>query len=195
MDSSKLVVKLFVEDSSRVELEAVVPVFHSWIQNHAVEDHLLIDVADYAHVPNGPGVVLVSHEANIYLDQQEGRPGLGYWRKQPIEGTFRDRLRFVFAAALNACARLEEDDRLKGVRFRTDEIVFRINDRLLAPNTPETFATVRSDLETFLTELLAAPVRLEHRSAAKELFEVRIRTGTSAGVKPILGRLVAPAGL
>ena len=45
MDSSKLVVKYFVEDPSRVHAEEFVPVLHGWIQQQSVPDHFLIDVA------------------------------------------------------------------------------------------------------------------------------------------------------
>ena len=69
-------VKFYVEDDSSLGAHEFVPVFHSWIQNHAVPEHMLIDVADYAHVHNGPGTLLVAHEANFYTDRIDGRLGL-----------------------------------------------------------------------------------------------------------------------
>ena len=69
-------VKFYVEDdvghrprtsSSRCSLAG--------FRTHAVPDHLLIDVADYAHVPNGPGTVLVAHEANIHIDRTTAGSG------------------------------------------------------------------------------------------------------------------------
>src|SRR5205814_2440254 len=126
-----------------VKLADVVPVFHSWIQLHLISDHLLIDVADYAHLPDGPGVVLVSHEANFYFDRFDGKPGFTYQRKQSLPGSFEDRLRFCFGAALQACNLLETNSSLPGIRLRTNEMELKINDRLLAPNTPETCAAVK----------------------------------------------------
>src|SRR4030095_5221476 len=61
-------VKLFAADGSSVQPREFVPIFHRWIQTQAVANHLLIDVADYAHVPDGPGVLLVAHEGNFSLD-------------------------------------------------------------------------------------------------------------------------------
>src|SRR5437763_17059232 len=107
MDSSKLVVKFYADDSSDITADEVVPVFRSWIQEHALADHVLIDVADYSHVPDGPGAVLVAHEANIYFDRFDKRLGLRYSRKRPLEGSFSDRLRLLFRAALRACELLE----------------------------------------------------------------------------------------
>src|SRR2546423_15285818 len=112
MDSHKLVLKFFLDDPSAVPETSFVPVFHSFIQTHALPDHLLIDVADYTHVPDGPGTVLVSHEANLYMDHSVGgRLGLMYQRKQPIAGagTLRDPLATGFSFGLRAAGRVEEE--------------------------------------------------------------------------------------
>src|SRR3954447_5457899 len=150
MNAQKLAVKLFLQDPSQAHGLKLLPVFQQWIQFHAMDEHLMIDVADYDHVPDGPGTVLVSHEANLYVDHLNGRPGLTYQRKQPLPGPFADRLATVFRYTLDAAARLEQNP---GLRFRTDEVSVRIADRLLAPNTPETFEAVRRDLEAFTLTL------------------------------------------
>lgn len=192
MDSHKLAVKFFVEDASHLKTdEDFVPVFHRWIQTRAIPDHQLIDVADYAHVKDGPGTVLVSHEANIHADLGGGRLGLLYFRKQPLTGsTFRERLRQTFAYALAACAKLEAEESLRGrLRFRTDEAAFRIYDRLHAANTRDTFNAIRSDLEQFLRELYKSDsVRLDHQPHPEKLFEVTIRAGQSIPVSTLLER-------
>jgi hypothetical protein len=150
-----------------------------------VADHLLIDVADYAHVPDGPGTVLVAHEANIYADREAGRLGLLYTRKQPPAGTFADRLRQALGATLKIAALLEADPGFEGkLKFRTDEISLRINDRLLAPNTPETFAAVKDDLQAVAGELFGGlPVILEHDATPARVFTVTIHAAGS--VQPV----------
>jgi hypothetical protein len=195
MDSHKLIVKLFAREPATIPLAEFVPVFHGFIQQKALADHLLIDVADYQHVHHGPGIVLVSHEANFYTDTGEGRLGLMYQRKQPVAGaeTFRERLAHVFAAALRACVRLEDEPALAGrLQFRTDEIVVRVNDRLLAPNTPGTFATVEPELRAFLADLFPAEqTSLDPRHSPLTLFEVRIRATGSVPARDLLERLEA----
>jgi hypothetical protein len=195
MESHKLIVKFFAQEPASVPLAQFVPVFHGFIQQKALPDHLLIDVADYQHVHHGPGIALVSHEANFYTDTGEGRLGLMYQRKQPISGaaTLRDRLAAVFAAALRACVRLEDEPALAGrLRFRTDEAVFRINDRLLAPNTPETYRKVEPQLRAFLSELYPGDeIRLEPRHSPLTLFEVRVRVSGAAPPRDLLERLEA----
>src|SRR4051794_498091 len=192
MDSHKLALKLFFDPSSAPGPAEFVPVFHSWIQQHAVPEHLLIDVADYSHVPDGPKTVLVSQEAIFAIDYAEDRPGLQYFRKEPIPGaeSFGERLRAVFRIELEACERLEQDPRLKGrLRFRTDEIIFRIHDRLLAPNEPSVFAEIRPDLQAFSSEIFQnAPVTLEQRGTPQELFEVRIKSAKNAKLSELVSR-------
>ena len=57
-------VKLLIQNGEGASLEPLIPVFHGWIENQVAKDELLIDVADYSHVPAGPGIVLIGHEAN-----------------------------------------------------------------------------------------------------------------------------------
>jgi hypothetical protein len=188
MNAQKLAVKLFLADPSQAHGLKLLPVFQQWIQIHAMDEHLMIDVADYDHVPDGPGTVLVTHEANLYLDHLGGRPGLSYQRKQPLPGPFADRLATVFRYVLQAAARLEEHP---GLRFRTDELSVRIADRLLAPNTSETFESVRHDLETFTQNLFGPQGNYEitHDPAPDKLFEVTIKSNKNVPVADLLTRL------
>ena len=190
MDSYKLAVKFFIQDASQLNVKDFVPVFHRWIQQRALAGHQLIDVADYSHVHEGPGTVLVSHEANLHADLGGGRLGLLYVRKQPLPGEFGDRLRATFEFCLRAAAMLEDDPTLAGrVRFGTGEAIFRIHDRLHAPNSTQTFAELRPQLESFLKSLYAAPaIELDHRADPLTLFEVGIRAPQSIPVASLLQR-------
>ena len=189
MDAFKIAVKFYVRDSSFLTADEFVHVFHSWIQQQAVADHTLIDVADYSHVKDGPGTVLVAHEANFYADRFDGRLGLTYSRKQPGGKTLKERLHQAIAAALEACARLESDPRLEGrIKFNTDELLVTLNDRLNAPNTRETFAAIEPELRGVLSEFFGAgPINLEHEASERALFAVRARSTTSA-VPPALSQ-------
>ena len=191
MDAHKLVVKFFANPPAPVKPEEFVPVFHSWIQTHAVEDHLLVDVADYSHSFHGPGTVLIAHEGNFSTDLGEGRFGLMYNRKTPLSGDFRQRLATVLATTLRACQSLQDDPRLSGrLTFSTSEVLLRINDRLLAPNSPETWQRIRPMITAFAAELYEDPaVSTEHRGSPLELFEVRITTAKRPAVKALLDRL------
>ena len=187
MDVFKISVKFFVEDASSIGGHDFVPIFHSWIQQQAVADHTLIDVADYAHVHNGPGTVLIAHEANFYTDRTDGQLGLTYSRKTPAGETLFDRLCQAYVGALEACARLEETGK---VIFRTDESAIRFNDRLLAPNSPQTFNEAKPDIERLAAQLYGdSAVDIEHYFSQNLLFEVRVRGSDSPGVETLLHRL------
>ena len=127
-------VKLLVQNHGEASLEPLIPVFHGWIESRTAEDELLIDVADYSHVPAGPGVVLIGHEGNYSVDNTGNRLGVRYNRKAALDGSNQDRLAQATRAALTACRRLEAEPRLGGkFRFNGQDIEIFINDRLLAP--------------------------------------------------------------
>jgi hypothetical protein len=85
-------VKLFAREGSEPDLSAAIPIFHRWIQS-GVLGEMLIDVADYRHVPKGPGVVLVGHDAFYSLDSAGGRLGLQYTRRTAMEGSTEEKIR------------------------------------------------------------------------------------------------------
>jgi hypothetical protein len=136
MELYKLGVKIFAANPEVVELRAFIPVFHGWIQQQKMPAHLLIDVHDYSHVPEGPGILLVAHEGNFSTDETGRRLGLVYYRKQPV----RDALKVAYESAETACRLLENESNLNGLKFRRDKFLVFSNDRLLAPNTAESQA-------------------------------------------------------
>ena len=77
-------VKLLLQNAEGARLEPLIPVFHSWIE-HQNGDELLIDIADYTHVPAGPGVVLIGHEGNYSVDNTGNRLGVRYNRKAAVD--------------------------------------------------------------------------------------------------------------
>jgi hypothetical protein len=151
----RIKVKYFVADDATVELPALTPIFHRWIQQKRV-DGLLLDVADYKHVPNGPGILLIGHEADYSLDLAGGRPGLVYDHKrewQP-DATLAERIRLVFDHALSACDLLETEEELGGrLQFKRTEAELTLVDRLNTPNQPEVLEAVIGEIQTVLDEL------------------------------------------
>jgi hypothetical protein len=150
MDLYKIGVKVFVANPQTVNLHDFIPVFHGWIQQQKIDGHLLIDVHDYSHVANGPGILLVAHEGNFSMDQDGGRLGLFYYRKRPLNGALEANLKTVTDTALKACRLLESEPKLNGIKFKPDEILVVANDRLLAPND----ANGRAGLEPVIARTL-----------------------------------------
>jgi hypothetical protein len=184
-------VKLFVEGTSgAVDLEPLIPIFHSWIQDQ-IFDELLIDVADYRHVPAGPGVMLIGHQANYSVDNTDDRLGVRYNRKAALEGSNQDRLAQSARSALKACQRLENDRRLKGsLRFSGREMEVFVNDRLLAPNSDPTRTAAEPELRAFFQKLFAgADYSLSYGKDRRNLFGVIVKTSKSFSVADLLANL------
>lgn len=178
--------KLFIENPETVTLADFAAVFNSWIQKQAFEE-LLIDVADYLHVHDGPGIMLIGHEADYSLDNRGGRLGLLYNRKAQLDGTTLDKLAQAARAALTAAQILEEENRLK---FNTSEAQIIINDRLLVPNTAERFEELEADFRSFFNKLYSdADYTLAHHSDPRERFTINVKTESHFDVESLLRNL------
>jgi hypothetical protein len=190
MEFQHVNVKLFVKNAEEVDLASLIPVFHSWIQDQA-KDELLLDVADYRHVHAGPGLVLIGHQGNYSLDNTGDRLGVRYNCKAVLEGTNQDRLVQAAQAALAACQRLETEPSLAGmIQFNGREIEVFINDRLLAPNRPQTRAAANSEFRTFFSTLFGdIDYAVSYPQDPRSLFGVRATAFQSSDTATLLDNL------
>src|SRR5262245_5008318 len=190
MELQHINVKLYLREPHAVKMEAVVPVFHDWIQHRACEE-LMIDVADYRHVHAGPGVVLVGHQADYSVDNADSRLGIRYNRKASVEGSNRDRFSQALRAALRACQRLEADEKLSGsLRFNRQEIQLFVNDRMLAPNTGHLTDYVQAELRSFFGNVFGdGEFEMKFDSNPRSLFGVEVRAAKPLELEEVLARL------
>ena len=138
-------IKFFVDGELTADLEQFINVFHRLVAEQAM-DEMMIDVADYRHVPAGPGVVMVGLEADYAIDQKDGRYGLRYNRKAPLEGSNQDRLRVFDALKENWSA------------------------------TPETLAAAKPEIESFLRDGLGqGDFEVKFETDPRKLFGATIR--------------------
>lgn len=179
MQPTRFSVKFFVQGESNFDLDALIPIFHGWIQQHSIEG-LLIDVADYKHVHQGPGVLLIGHEADISYDLKGGRPGLLYVRKRDHLDTFSDDLSNAIRIATTAVRLLEGESTLNGVKFDTSSVEIALLDRLNTPNTPETFSRLEVSFQAVGEELFPRGASVESVEAdPRKVLTVRL---AAAGV-------------
>lgn len=193
LTSPEVSVKLFVQDGAGVRLRELIPVFHRWIREDLLSDELMIDVANYEHVPKGPGVVLICDRAHYYFDVRAGRAGLRYRGRREARATGAEAIAGAFGSALRAAALLASDPVLEGrYRFRTDEVEVGIYDRLRAPSDEHTLAAVRPALEDVVRDLFGVvPEAIDLTSAPKEPFMVSVKTGSKRTVEELLGQVAA----
>jgi len=186
MKSEKLQLKFFAKPNPAFDIEAIVPVFHRFIREHAF-DELMIDVADYKHVKHGPGIALIGDANDYFLDEGEGRPGLLFSRKRHGSGP-EGRVREAFARALKACTLLEAAPELGGkLTFATDEVLIRTPDRLRAPNDDAGFAQVSQDISPTLDKLYGAGAYAFARgAAAPEPLSLRVKAKSAPSLSALL---------
>jgi hypothetical protein len=187
MNLQHINIKFFITNPEDVKLEEYSGVFNSWIQRR-VTPELLIDVADYLHVHNGPGMILIGHEADYSLDIRAGRLGLLYSRKAPLDGSVQEKLAQAARAALLAARLLEAEN---GLKLNGQEAQVIINDRLLVPNTPETFAALEPDLRAFFDRLYnGTDYGLTYASTdPRERFTLNVKAAANFEVEALLKNL------
>lgn len=149
---SRISAKFFLR-SADVDAAGLIPVFHRWIRQGSSLDGLVIDVADYHHVPDGPGVMLIGHEWDRSVDFSGGRPGVLSVTKRGLEGDLVSRVRAVVADALHVATLLQDEESVGNPAVGVDEVEITVLDRLFAPNTPETLTAIGGDIASALAPL------------------------------------------
>jgi len=183
-------VKLLVQNPEGANLEPLIPVFHSWIENQN-GDELLIDVADYTHVPAGPGIVLIGHEGNYSVDNTGNRLGVRYNRKAAFDGGNQDCLAQAARSALTACRRLEEEPRLeKKFLFNGQDIEIFVNDRLVAPNNDSTREALDAEFQTFSRKMFRGKeYSISYGADPRSLFTAFVKAARPFSVAELLEAL------
>lgn len=153
MNLQKIGVKFFLEKGSELPLASLIPVFHRWIQENKLEG-MLVDVTEYTHVHQGPGVLLIAHEANYSVDETDGKRGFLYTQKRTPEKNEQEHLKTAFRRALQACALLEKEPEMAGkMKFAVNHLQVFVNDRLEAPHGSQSLGKLEETLNPFLSWL------------------------------------------
>ena len=147
MALERFCLKFFARPGTDVDEAIFIDIFHEWIRFKKLGG-ILLDVADYRHVPHGPGVLLITHDITFALDHAGGRFGLFAQRKLGQAGKQQEMILDLVRSTVTFGALLEADPRLAGqLRLEGGRFHFMSNDRLLAPNTETAFKALRPDLE------------------------------------------------
>ncbi|HEX2673455.1 MAG TPA: hypothetical protein VHM25_21385 [Polyangiaceae bacterium] len=189
MLSERLQLKLYLEPSEHFEVEALIPVFHRFIRDQVLKD-LVIDVVDYSHVPDGPGVVLIGHAADYYVGALDGAFGLVFSRKRGGPGP-EARLEDALRRLVNVARLLEQENGLK-LRFKSNELSLRLTDRLHAPNDDATFASTQAEVQALLGRVYGGAAAIERLPGSKEPLSLRIQAASAPSLEALLEKLGGP---
>ena len=192
----RIAIKFFAspDPGAGLDLGPAIDTFHRFIQEKKVEG-LLIDVADYAHVPEGPGVVLIGHEVDYGIDRTGGRTGLLVTRKHCGDTSLRDLLRDTLRKALVAIRAIENDGSL-ALRFGPDAFTLQFPDRLAAPNTDDAFDAILAEAAPALSEILGDTKHEISRTNAddpRKLLTLSVEAKETVDADALLARLSAKA--
>ncbi len=190
MEAPRIDLKIFAAPGEPPPAAAMIRTFHRWIQTSRLEE-LMLDVADYSHVYQGPGVLLMCHGSHYALDSGGGDLALLYSRrrsggKPPVdaEGVFAS----AFRLALRACLALEEEPELRGyLHFPGDRFYLALNDRR-SPYQEDLRRRTEDELRACLERLLPGEeIALEPGAESRLTYE--IRSQRAPGVAALLQRL------
>lgn len=189
MNPKRIAIKLFTaRDVGLHEMSPFIGVFHRFIQEAAVPG-LLLDVADYIHVPDGPGVILIGHDVDYGIDRTGGRSGLLTVRKRAGDLDAAALLRETLGMALATAKALADDDSVS-LGFAFDEALVAFPDRLAAPNTAESFELMNKELEPALRRFFGDAIGIVHDSSddPRRMLGLRI-TGGAGDLDAVLANV------
>lgn len=171
--------------------EPLIAIFHRWIRDGRVPEHLLIDVADYRHVPEGPGVMLIAHQAHIALDEAAPGPGLLYARRRDEVGDVHGKLREALGWAAFAAAALEEEG---DYHFDPGAVVVEIRSRLATPDTEAAAAELLNAARPLVSGTWGERAALTPRGDARRVAGLRIAAdGALSSVRELADALAPTA--
>ncbi len=196
----RLSVKFFFEELS-IDVETFIPVFHRWIREDVVPNELLLDVADYKHIVDGPAIFLIGHEADYVVDLTDAKPGLMYVRKRDAGSDLSDALGTALSQALNGVKLTEGDVELKGkLKLRTDAATIVLLDRLNYPNATNgdgagnTAAAAHAQLSDSLAAIFGEDASLTRvANDAREPLTFELNAPSAPDVDTLLSQLGSAA--
>ena len=137
MDLQRIDLKVFLDGPANVRLEPVLTVFDRWRQQ---TDHPSdwVDLADYAHMKQGPAVLMAGKRDRIAVDTNVPGVGILVQTQKGLEGSIEQRFAEAFRRHLAMATQLvSEPEFPAALTVRSGDWLVSINDRLQFPNNEE----------------------------------------------------------
>jgi len=156
MDIQKVTLKLFTDEPATVNLDPFLAIFARWRHDRA-DPAEWVDLADYAHVSKGPGVVLIGQQGNLAIDFSEPGAGILWSNKRHLQGDIEQRIFETFRRTVRlACRLISEPEYPEPFKARVGFWELSFNDRLNLPNNSDTDRMLRAPTEAVLNSLLGS---------------------------------------
>ncbi len=177
MDIQRINVRIALDAPANQDVGPILAIFARWRQDEtAAEDWL--DLADYAHVPDGPLAMIVGKRGNLVYDLERGAATLLYRNKAALEGSLDQRVLECVRRAVELIERLVKEPEFPGsISIQPQNLQIAISDRVNAPNT-EASAALRGPIEAALATIHGDSASTEWESDSSRFFAV---SSTAAG--------------
>jgi len=138
--------KVFIDASEGYSLDPILTVFDRWRQEDDAPSDW-VDLADYAHMPRGPRVMMAGKREHFSLDTNEPGPGLLLQNRAGLVGSIEERFIESMKRHLTLAVRLtSEDEWPTDLKVQGGAWSVAINDRLGFPNDDATEAELKDGL-------------------------------------------------
>lgn len=184
----KIDVKIALDAPADFDWDLLLAVFGRW---RLEPDEEILDVADYLHMPNGPGCLLVSHRWHFGVDFEGGVPGIFLSTRKGLKGELPDRFRGAIRLALEKARRLLSEPELASrVALRPSEIAVTVNDRMLIPDPVVGDEVVGPALAATLDRLFGPSTWTRKRDETPGArLGYKVRATTTGAVDELIARL------
>jgi hypothetical protein len=153
MDLQRIDLKALLDAPRDVKLDSLLGIFARW-RNDKEHPARWVDLADYAHMSRGAGVVIVGKQGMFGVTRFDPGLGLFYSGRAEYEGSFEKRVLESFRRHLALATALHrEPDYPAELKTLTASWELSVNDRLNFPNTEETDRLLRPAVEAALDKL------------------------------------------
>ncbi|MCA9672809.1 MAG: hypothetical protein KC503_44760 [Myxococcales bacterium] len=158
-------ISLALELEAALDRDALITALHRFIRDDHFADEIPVDVANYAHLADGPQVLLICHYGQLSYDVEGELHTLRWSSRRTRQRDFETRLRHAADVLLRAARLLGESDGVD-LRARQGVLRFAIRDRLAAPDSAETRAAVEPYLAS-LAETLGVTLQLVGHASSR----------------------------
>ncbi len=137
LQARQIQTKLFLDlpATEKIDQSPLIPIFHRWIRE-ATLPGLLIDVADYRHVPQGPGIMLIADHAHFAVDEGDDNIGLLCSVKRDAVGDAGKKVVTASDMLLQAAAALNKESDFPW-NFTLQKLQVKVMDRLFVTTQAE----------------------------------------------------------
>jgi len=188
-DLQRIDLKVFLDAAEGVSYDPILTTFDRWRkETEAPQDW--VDLADYAHMKQGPVVMMAGKRDNLAVDTNEPGAGVLVQTRKDLEGSLEDRFREAFRRHLELAQRLtSEPEWPAGLSVRGGDWLIAVNDRLGFPNNEESDGALRPALASVLDQLFTDGYDLQRESNLQSRFGYRVAAEGNPSLAALSGLL------